>query len=530
MGTRGARGLVFALTLLALLASAAKPGRAEEDPELRELKTMFRELLEQNQEQQKQIDRLQKKIEDIEARPAPSPPAERTPAAVVREEVPALSPLDEALAAIGQSAESVQVTQPSAATLQPALFARRFAGADFRLIDIGFDILTAAGGSTASSGDIPRLQGGAHDPVRQGFTLQQGEFSLAAAVDPYFLAEVYTVFGTDFVELEEAFVTTTSLPYNLELKTGYFLTDFGLTNPLHPHAWQWIDQPVINTRMFGGEGQRAVGFDLGWLAPLPWFSEINAGMQNATDLTPSFLAGRPVGGRPAVHTEVNDIADFVYLARWKNSWLFDPEWTGVLGFSGLYGRNSTGSDANTFVYGTDFKIKWVPVTNFRGWPFLMIEGEAVKRDYTADWFIAGTETGGNGGHGHGHDHGQGNSDDDDEDEFPNDLPGDILRDWGFYAQVLYGFYPNWSAGTRIEWASGRGQSVMDGMLVSRQKDPLRGDRLRTSPMIVWWPSHFSRIRLQYNFDHATFLPGSSYAHSVWLSGEFAFGAHPTHRY
>lgn len=519
------RELKFVLAALALLTAVASPGGGQEKGEVEELKTMLQELLRQNAEQQKQIDRLQEKIEGLEARPLA--PAAAPAAAIAKEGTPVLSPLDAAVAEIGQPAESVQAVQPRAAVSQPALFAQRFAGADFRLIDLGFDLMTAAGGSTAPPDDIPQLQGGAHDPNKRGFTLQQGELSLAAAVDPYFIAEVYSVFGTDGVELEEAFATTTSLPWNLELKSGYFLTDFGLINPTHPHAWDWIDQPVVNTRIFGGEGQRAVGFDLGWLAPLPWFSEIEGGMQNATDESVSFLNSPGVGGWPAVDTEVRNLSDFIYLARWKNSWLFSPEWTGVFGLSGLYGANSSGPSGRTYVYGSDFKLKWLPATNFRGWPYLTIEGEVMKRDFRADGFTAGTETAG-GGNGHGH--GDSEEEEDGGDEFEQDLPGGWLRDWGFYTQALYGFYPNWAAGVRGEWASGRGESVIDGMLVSRQEDPLRGDRVRVSPMIVWRPSHFSRFRLQYNYDHATFLPGNENAHSVWLGAEFAFGAHPAHRY
>ena len=58
------------------------------------------------------------------------------------------------------------------------------------------------------------------------------------------------------MELEEAFFTTTALPYDLQLKGGYFLTEFGIINPTHPHSWDWMDQPVINT---GCSAARASG-------------------------------------------------------------------------------------------------------------------------------------------------------------------------------------------------------------------------------------------------------------------------------
>ncbi len=83
---------------------------------------------------------------------------------------------------------------------------------------------------------------------------------------------------------------------------------------------------------------------------------------------------------------------------------------------------------------------------------------------------------------------------------------------------------------RLEYASGHGKSFIDGTLGSRQRDPLRGDRFRFAPLFIYHPTHFSRLRLQYNLDHATFLGGNDLAHSVWLSAEVLYGAHPAHKY
>jgi hypothetical protein len=50
-----------------------------------------------------------------------------------------------------------------------------------------------------------------------------------------------------------------------------------------------------------------------------------------------------------------------------------------------------------------------------------------------------------------------------------------------------------------------------------------------APLLVWHPSEFSRLRLQYNFDDARFLPERE-ANSVWVGLEVLFGAHPAHQY
>ena len=55
-----------------------------------------------------------------------------------------------------------------------------------------------------------------------------------------------------------------------------------------------------------------------------------------------------------------------------------------------------------------------------------------------------------------------------------------------------------------------------------------GDKL-VRPLLQFQPSEFSRLRLQYNYDHAAFLAGDD-AHTFWFGAEILFGAHPAHAY
>lgn len=383
-----------------------------------------------------------------------------------------------------------------------------------RLIDISLDALFAAGGSTEDDESILNLQGGGHDPRKRGFTVQNVELSLSGAVDPYLRGETHIIYlldpetGETLVELEEAFLTTTSLPYGLQVKAGHFFTEFGRINPQHPHQWHWQDQPVISTRLFGPDGMRGPGFRLGWLAPLPWYSEIHLGMQNANGETMAsfsankeFFEERPVGGRPFVKREVKGLKDMVYLARLDNSWDVTDNITAKVGLSGLHGPNATGDDGETAIYGADLVVKWRPGYRERGWPFLIWESEAMRRDYKAASYF-------------------------DYSDPSNviDLKEEALKDWGIYTQILYGFTPGWAAGLRYEYAAGSGDSV-DG----RDSDPFRDDRTRVSPLLTWMPSEFSRFRVQYNYDRAEYLSDKE-AHSVWLGVEFMYGAHAVHKF
>jgi hypothetical protein len=406
-----------------------------------------------------------------------------------------------------------------------------------RLIDISFVPTLFAGASTERDETLQTLQGGGHDPHKRGFTLAEGELGLGGAVDPYFRAQAYiTTFidalsGETGVELEEAFLTTQSLPYGLQLEVGHFLSEFGQINPRHPHQWDWSDQPIINTRLFGGDGMRAPGFRAGWLLPMPWFSELHAGMQNANgEQMVSFLGGRhehggeeeehehegeaeeeealgeltQVGNRPAVGRDTRALKDFVYLTRWNNSWNPRDDLGVVVGFSGLYGPDDTGPRGDTWIYGMDMKWRWRPANNFRGWPFVVWQTEIMQRDFKADRFIQ--------------------SDEETPDEVVT-LPGRTLHDWGLYTQFLYGFRYGWAAGIRYEYAGGSGLSIE-----GRKNDPFRSDRHRVSPLLAFHPSEFSRIRLQYNYDHANYLVDGKNAHSVWLSFQWLYGSHPPHEY
>jgi hypothetical protein len=235
---------------------------------------------------------------------------------------------------------------------------------------------------------------------------------------------------------------------------------------------------------------------------VPWFSELQVGVQNANEdeTTPSFLSDGAVGGRPVVKTNTGSMKDLLYLTRWKNAWNWSDSLTTLLGVSGLFGPNGTGADGRTYVYGADMVWKWQPPDHFRGWPFLTWQSEVMARDYVADQFRDSADP-------------------------ANDVGGDTLRDWGLYSQLLWGFHYQWAAGVRYEYAGGDGPSLDDG----RQNDFLRDDRHRVAPLIVWQPSEFTRIRLQYDFDHAAFLSEKD-AHSVWAGIEVLYGAHPAHQY
>lgn len=500
-----------ALTLLLCAAPPARVARADTTAELKTLRLQLEVLRQRDEENRREIEELRRRdqqqrqrLEELSqqiGRLIEAAPASATTAAAP--ESPA--------AALERALEQAQA--PPQAPVAAGVAAQPPGGAPtaLRLLDLSLNTLVAAGTSSANDDELANLQGGAHDPDNRGFSFQQAELSLIGAVDPYLRGEAHIVASLEGLELEEAFITTTALPFGLQVEAGQFFSEFGRINPRHPHAWDWLDQPVINTRLFGGEGLRAPGVRLGWLMPLDWYSELHLGVQNAdeNELTTSFISAQAAGGRPGVSSNVNGLDDMLWLARWNGSWDLDEATTLVVGLSGLYGPNSTGNDAETWIYGTDVKLRWRPHHNFRGWPFLLWQSEIVARSFEAAPFIAGSTTA--------------------APQFTNDIPADTLHDYGGYSEVLWGFRYAWAAGVRYEYASGDGNSVINGRLGRRRNDPLRADRQRLSPLLVWHPTHFSRLRLQYNYDAADHLADKS-NHSVWLGLEVSYGKHPAHQY
>ncbi len=490
---------------------------------------------------QQTVEHLQHTLEQLQQAPSRAPGGP-PPGAGPRPSQPAAArraPLEQALAEL-EGAEAAGVPA------RRGLWSQRLGTtAHLRLIDIAADVLFFAGGSSERDAAITTLQGGSHDPKHRGFTLGQAEFSLSGAVDPYVTGAAYVLTsvnpqtGETTLELEEASFTSAALPYGLQVEGGHFLTEFGRINPQHPHAWDWIDQPVVNARLFGGDGMRQAGVRVSWLPPTPWYSEVHVGLQNADGATMasflggelthshgsghgdahgpgdeaghadehgpgdeaagSLLVGDGIAGRPIVTQDVRGLGDFVYLTRWESAVDVSDEVTVAFGLSGLYGPNATGRAADTWLYGLDMKWRWQPPGNF-GSPFLTWQTEVLKRDYHAARYTEATATG----------------------EVAT-LPGRTLKDWGFYTQVLHGFRTGWAAGLRYEYAGGSGQS-----LGGRQHDPFRADRHRLSPLVVWRPSEFSRLRLQYNYDVASHLQHD--AHTLWLGLEWVYGAHAAHTF
>jgi hypothetical protein len=333
--------------------------------------------------------------------------------------------------------------------------------------DIAFILDVAA---AVFSGEKP-LQLGAHDAAATGFHLQQLEMSARANVDPFLRFDANLVFSEFGVEVEEAYATTLALPANLQLRAGQFLTKMGRVNPTHPHAWQFADQPLVNGKFLGGEGSRGLGMELSLLVPLPWYVQLvgSANQAGGECCARSFYGGEDLG--------VNGPEDLLYTARLEQFFDLGTDWSLLLGNSAQFGPNPTGQENRTEIYAADLYLRFRPVDSVHRMAVsLQLEGMVRQRQ----------------------------------------LPGRLLRDWGGYGQLVWTLRPEWETGARHEWVTGVDEDPLD--------PDWDGVRQRSSTQVTWYPSHFSRLRLQ----------GTYTAHDGGFAGiltlELLVGAHGAHAY
>jgi len=471
----------MAIAVLALGVAALPRGvRAQSEELRRELEAMRKQL----KQMQKQLEKQQQLIDKLSAEKQLPAPAAAAAATSPPSQPPSPAPAPE------KAREPWSPTQPI--TLLSG--ARGY-------LNLSFDALMDFGWSTTP--DVTAIERGDHDPLQRGFTLPNEEIFLDGAVDPYFKGVADIVFKLDQdnateVELEEVYLTTSSLPWNLQAKAGQFFSEFGRINQQHPHAWDFVDQPLVIGRMFGPEGLRNPGARLSWLVPTPFYSEVFLTAQNSHgDTAFSFRNTEDaLFGRTPVDRPVRNPGDLLYVPRYVASYDLTDSQTIVAGVSGAFGPNASATDTRTQIYGADLYWKWKPPWQSGGFPFLSWQTEALGRRYEAGAGLlerAGMAT--------------------------VALPRETLFDWGVYSQLLYGFRPRWVAGLRGDWVSGdRG---------TFSPDENRADRFRISPDLTFYPTEFSKLRLQYNYDHGQLRGDDS---SVWMQVEFLLGSHAAHKF
>src|SRR5262245_35272939 len=249
------RRLARAAIPIAFLAAVSAAGGTRvlaDTPEASRLDALESRIRDMQRLYEARIAALEKEVAELKGVPlAVSPPAPAAPAPSAAEVRPAPATPSAAPGTTPSSDLEAQLARelagtpapPGAATPTPPSPAPwspaqpiTLAGGGKNYLNLSFDTLVAAG--TSTSPDVESLQSGGHDPSQRGFTAQNVEMVLEGAVDPYFLGQGNVVLqigpdGETNVELEEAYLVSTSLPANLQVKAGMYFTEFGRLNAQH---------------------------------------------------------------------------------------------------------------------------------------------------------------------------------------------------------------------------------------------------------------------------------------------------------
>jgi len=329
--------------------------------------------------------------------------------------------------------------------------------------------------------------------TNSGFNLNYAELSLHSDVDQLFTLDGVFHFNVEGVEIEEAYFTTTALPWYFQLKGGKFKSSFGRLNKQHQHVWDFADAPLVYNSFLTAEGLNHPGIQLQWLAPTPWY------MMMGVELMQSGEEGSFVNESFTDATSNKEITasnePALYIAYLKNS--FDISNASVLfGLSTAYGATKIsddpvdgleGQDGSTTIYGADLLIK----NYFNSYSYLSWQSELLYRDANID----NTTT----------------------------LTTDNYQQSGAYSQLVYAYNQNWRTGFRFD-------TMFQDTQLTTDKHKMRN---RYTLMADYSPSEFSRIRAQYAHNSAftnTTTGQQEDIDTFILEINLAIGAHGAHNF
>jgi len=408
---------------------------------------------------------------------------------------------------------SAAVSGVAAAAPAPAIGGSGAAGGSANAFNPAISVIL--GGTYARLSQDParyRIQGFAPSgdevgPGHRSFNLGESELTLSANVDTRFSGLLtFSMSQDNEVTVEEAFVRANTLAHGTNLTAGRFLSSVGYLNSQHAHAWDFVDAPLAYQAFFGGQYKND-GVQLKWLAPLDRFLEL--GVETGR--------GATFPGTDRNRNGANSFAAFAHLGddlgdsgSWRVGLSYLRTSAADRAFDGVDRLGAGVVNAfsgNSRMWIADAIYKWAPggnatQTNFK------LQGEYFRRTEqgTLTYDTLGQSLG--------------------------TLSGDYASaQSGWYVQGVYQFMPAWRVGLRYDRLDAGTPRI--ATLDSGALDPADFSRLlaynpsRTTAMVDWSPSEFSRVRVQLAQDKSR--PGAT-DNQIFIQYIMSLGVHGAHAF
>ena len=208
-------------------------------------------------------------------------------------------------------------------------------------------LITKFSGDVLANGEI-EIDRGERSP--EGFNFHEVELSFQMVIDPYARADFFIAFlpEEEAVELEEAFITVFSLPFDLRAKAGIIRTKLGRLNPIHPPEVPFVDYPLPLEMYFGGEGLVGTGVSVSYLIPNKWDLFWEATFEVTNGDNDMIFNG-------------NSTNDMAYNGHFSSFFSLGDNSAFLLGGTAMTGINDDLGRYKTNVYGIDLTYKWKPL-------------------------------------------------------------------------------------------------------------------------------------------------------------------------
>ncbi|HEY5603102.1 MAG TPA: TonB-dependent receptor [Gammaproteobacteria bacterium] len=361
--------------------------------------------------------------------------------------------------------------------------------------------------------ELPGFQlGGEAGIYEKGFSIGHNELTLSANVDDKFYGlfnlAIASEAGETVTELEEAYIETLGLGKGLTVKGGQFYSGLGYLNTIHDHAHDFADVPLVYAAMFGNHLLEK-GIQLRWLAPTDFFLEFGAELTSGAE----FPGGENEDNNTGRTLFVKTGGDFSVSSSWQAGLsYYTAEFDLREGGGHAHGGATADTDqeildGKTSISGIDFVYKWAPNGN-PAQRNLKIQFEYFLRDEEGQ--LEYTDN-------------------------INSLTGSADYDGdqsGFYIQGVYQWMPHWRAGLRYDHLSSDNQlsNAVGGFTndeLGEATELVTGHTpKRTSLMIDYSPSEFSRFRIQYMKDDS----GEVSDDRIYLQFIASLGSHGAHKF